>query len=145
MSSTATAILQDMVATIGGTGVFALASLGERPGATVVPRAYVRLEGLDTFAPDDSPSTQWMRVRASVVVHTRGEDDAEAVARAADLCIVAGGALLADPFRGEKCRDLPVGRATEVSRHEIDASPRRPEIRASFSVRCHYEVQELDA
>jgi hypothetical protein len=51
-------------------------------------------------------------------------------------------ALLEDPFRGERCQDLPIGRATELGRSELVRGLKRPEVEMAFVVRCHFEDGE---
>jgi len=135
-----TQILQDLVQALRQSGQFAAVSLGGGDGETAIPRASVECQGQETFRPDDSPAGRWVRLRARVVVRTRTASDAETVSRLADLCEAAIATVLADPHRGGRCRDLPIGAATEVDRVEFNASVRRPEAEASFVVRCHLEV-----
>ena len=50
--------------------------------------------------------------------------------------------LLEDPFRGERCQDLPIGQATELGRSELVRGLKRPEVEMTFVVRCHFEDGE---
>jgi len=141
MSSTAD-VLQDLLQTLRAGGAFALVSLGEAGSATAAPRATLAYEGEEAFPSDDGAASRWIRLRARVIVHTRSENAAQALLRASDLCQAAGQAILSDPYRGQRCRDLPIGRATEIGRSEMSSGAFRPEVEMSFAVRCHFEVPE---
>jgi len=142
MSSTAEAILQNMVEVLQATGKFARVSLGAPDSSTAIPRARLQYQGEEIFHADDSPAERWVRLHARVTIQTRSDDSAEGVLRAADLCQAAGEALLDDPYRGVLCSDLPIGRATEIRRTELPQRLRRPAVEIIFYVRCHFEVQE---
>ncbi|HAU38847.1 MAG TPA: hypothetical protein DCX07_14165 [Phycisphaerales bacterium] len=133
-------ILNDIVETIRGTGRFALVTLGECAAATATPRACVTLAGLDELRPDDTADARWFRLRARVTVHARAHEPPGGTIRAAELCDAAS-ALLADPFRGGRCRHLPVGAATEIGFAEPVAL-RRPEGEMCLAVRCHFQTQD---
>lgn len=135
-----TEILQDLLQALRRSGPFATVSLGGEDGQAAVPRASVEPVGQDVFGPDDSPDGRWVRLRARVVIRTRSQGPAEAVARIGDLCEAAVAAVLADPHRGGRCRDLPIGRATEVDRVEVRTPLRLPDVEGSFLVRCHLET-----
>jgi hypothetical protein len=135
-------VLQDLLQTLRGTGLFALVSLGDAGTASVVPRASVWYDGQEVFPSDDDVANRWVRLRARVTVHTRSENASEAILRAADLSEAAGEAILSDPYRGKRCLDLPIGRATEVGRSEMSFASKRPEAEMSFTVRCHFEAAE---
>lgn len=142
MASAVTAILKDIVSTLADAGLFATVSLGKSASDSAVPRAHVIYEGHDTFPSDDSSSNLWGRVRARVTIRTRSDDLAGGVTRAADLCTSAAEALMGDPFRGQLCRDLPIGPATEIGQSEIASDVRRPEMEITFRVRCHFEQED---
>jgi hypothetical protein len=141
VSSTAAGILQDIVSALRDTGAFREVTLGPPGESSVVPRAHVAYESQDVFPSDDSASGLWGRLRVRVTIHTRSDGRAEGTARAADLAATAAQALLADPYRGQRCRDLPIGSATEIERSEITPGIRRPEVEAAVSVRCHFEEE----
>ena len=141
MASVVTEILQDLLEALRATGKFRLVSLGEAPSATDVPRASVLYEGQESLQPDDSASATWHQLRISVSVHTRSTEAAEAITRSNELCEEAMGALLQDPYRGNRCRDLPVGRATEIGRSQLVRGLKRPEVEVTFDVRCHLETE----
>jgi len=75
-------------------------------------------------------------------VRTRCDELLPGVRHSAALCDVASAALLADPYRGGRCRNLPVGRATEVGRWQLSRTVKRPNVEMSFDVRCHFELTE---
>ena len=142
MPSTATAILQDIASTLAGAGLFAEVSLGKSEGSTAVPRVYVTYEGHDIFLSGDSAANLWVRLRARVGIRTRSDDFAEGIARAADLYTSAAEILMADPYRGQRCRDLPIGPATEIGQSEVTVGIRRPEVEMTFGLRCHFEQED---
>lgn len=141
MAETAGEILQDIVETIRGSGEFAMVTLGQAAAATSVPRAEVICEGQDFSPADDSPSGQFARLRIRVTVHTRVDSPAKAVTRGLELCQTTAEALLADPYRNERCRDLPIGKATEIGRFET-VSGSSGVVEMAFTVRCHFSSQE---
>lgn len=135
-------ILQDLVATLRSTGAFAAVCLGESHQESAVPRACVVYEGQEWLPCDDEPAARWLRVRVRVTVHTRDENSGAATLRGAELCGAAAEALLVDPYRGGRCCDLPIGRATEIGQAEPRTGLKRPEVEMTFSVRCHAEIPE---
>lgn len=141
MSATGT-VLQDLLQALRSTGAFALVSLAGAGPSTVVPRAVLAFDGEEVFPSDDGAANRWVRLRARLTVHVRCDDPGKALLRAADLCEQAAEALLADPRRAGHCRDLPVGRATEIGRSEMSFTTQRPEAEMAFAVRCHYEIAE---
>ncbi len=139
--SVAGEILQDLVLALRACGQFAVVTLGDS-GDTAAPRAAVQYEGQDVFPADDRPTGRYVRLRCRVVIHTRCSHAAEQAQRELDLAAVAAEALLADPYRGGRCTDLPIGKATEVGRVEPSGPARRPEGEIPFTVCCHYELTE---
>ena len=140
MSSPPTEILDDLVETLRGTGLFRVVSL-EDDASGEIPRAVVALDGYEFLTPDDSAGKAWGRLSAGVSVRTRGLSAAETVKRAGDLCDLAMAALAQDAFRGGLCGDLPIGKATELGRARPIAGLRRPEAGMVFDVRCHFETE----
>lgn len=138
MSSAASAILEDLVTALRSTGAFAAVALGENESNTAVPRANVLYEGYEEFPPDDTTSGRWTRLRARVQVRTRSSDGSEAILRVNSLCASVSAALLNDPYRGGRCRDLPIGQATELGRADLTNRLKRPEQEMTFDIRCHY-------
>jgi hypothetical protein len=132
-------ILQDLVAALRVCGHFAVVTLGDSAD-TAAPRAAVHHEGQDFFPADDRPSGRYVRLSCRVVLHTRCADAGEQARRELDLAALAAEAILADPYRGGRCADLPIGKATEVGRVEPSGAARRPEVETAFAVRCHYET-----
>lgn len=142
MPSTSADILNDVVSTLRGTGQFAQVTLGKSDTASAIPRVCITHEGEESFRPDDASSSQWVRLRACITVHTRSDNTHEATLRAVDLSGAAAQSLLVDPYRGQRCQDLPIGRATEIGRCELSRTVRRPEVEAAFYVCCHFESEE---
>jgi len=140
--ATSADILNDIVSTLRATGQFDQVALGKSDTASVVPRVCVTHEGEESFRPDDASSSQWGRLQARITVHTRSDDTHEATLRAVDLSNAAAQALLVDPYRDQRCQDLPIGMATEIGRCELSKIVRRPEVEATFYVRCHFESEE---
>ena len=135
----ASEILQDLVSALRACGHFAVVTLGPSSD-TAAPRAAVHYDGQDFFPADDQPAGRYVRLRARVIIHTRCSHPAEQAGRELDLAGLAGEALLADPYRGGRCRDLPIGRATEVGQAEPAGTVARPEMETLFAVRCHFEI-----
>jgi hypothetical protein len=142
VAAPATEILQDLASVLRDSDLFALVTLGPAGSASEVPRAAVILEGQDFFQADDSASSLWVRLRVRIAIHLRGDDPAEGIARAGQLCASAVEAILADPYRAGRCRDLPIGRATEIGRTELTPGLKRPEAEVNLAVRCHFEIEE---
>jgi hypothetical protein len=142
MASAVVQILEDLVATLRTTGMFHVVTLGQGGSETAVPRASVLYDGQDSFPPDDSPDARWVRVRVTISVRTRSLDFSQAIARAEELCEQTIEALLEDSFRNGHCEDLPVGRATEICRHQVTGDLNRPEVEMSLGIRCHFQAGE---
>jgi len=142
MASEVAEILDDLVDALRATGKFSLVTLGEAGSATNVPRCSVIYESTESFLPDDSATARWGRLRATVSIRTRSVDVVQGVKRAAELSEQAMDSLLVDPFRGGRCRDLPVGRATEIARCRLSRGLKRPEIEMTFDIRCHFETEK---
>ncbi|MCJ7545025.1 MAG: hypothetical protein MUP47_10790 [Phycisphaerae bacterium] len=132
-------ILQDLVSALRACEQFAVVTLGDSAD-TAVPRAAVHHQGQDFFPADDRPDGRHVRLRCRVVIHTRCAQAAEQAQRELDLAAAAAEALLADPYRGGRCVDLPIGKATEVGQVEPSGTSHRPEVETTFTVRCHYEL-----
>ncbi len=141
MTAIGTEILQDLVSTARSTDVFSLVVLGDAGNSTASLRACIHLESQEAFQCDDSPSTTWVRLNVRIRIHARHSAAGQGVARVMDVCSILAGAILNDPYRGGRCRDLPLGRASEILRCEVDSSIRRPEIEAVLHVRCHFESE----
>ncbi len=142
MSEIVTQILDDIVDTLRSSGIFEEVKLGKNNSSTAIPRANVLFEGCETFQPDDNDSSQWKRLKARVIIHTRCDSSSQAAQRAANLSDSAAEALLATSYRSAKCHDLPIGKATEIGQSELSSNIKRPEVEISFSLRCHFEIQE---
>ena len=142
MSDTVTDILTDMVEALRTSGQFRLVCLQDAASSTDVPRACISYEGQESFAPDDCGQGRWIRLAATVSVHTRSTEPSERIGRICQLGQAAIDALLSDRFRGQRCTDLPIGQATEVSRIRLDCTGKRPEVEMTFDVRCHFQTPE---
>jgi hypothetical protein len=156
MASLDTDILNDLTAALRASGVFARVELGGRRGETAVPRASVLFERRESFPSEDWPTSRWIRLQVRVLLHTRSESAAEGAGRVADLAAAASDALLADPYRGGRCGDLPIGRATEVQlvrqakderypERATSLDVRSPERELCLTVRCHYDLADAGA
>ncbi|MBN1941814.1 MAG: hypothetical protein JW849_00810 [Phycisphaerae bacterium] len=156
MASLDTDILNDLTAALRTSGAFAHVELGGRRAEAVVPRASVLFERSDTFPSEPWPTSRWVRLQARVLLRTRSESPAQGQGRLCDLAAAACDAILADPYRGGRCVDLPVGRATEVQiirRPRDERYPERattldvrsPEQELCLTVRCHYELADAGA
>ena len=142
MPSAATQILQNLLSTLRTADLFAHVAIGKTSSETSVPRANIIYEGDDVFESDDTASTRWARLRASVEIHTRCDDSAESATRLADLAAATRETLIADPYRGQLCIDLPIGRATEVTAYRTLGNLKRPEAECTLNLRCHFELEE---
>ncbi|MFA6133385.1 MAG: hypothetical protein WC869_05135 [Phycisphaerae bacterium] len=146
MSSLPEEILGDIVSALRSSGQFSLVTLGPAREATTIPRAAVCLEGLDFFPADDERTAQWARLRVRVVLHTRSQSPTRSNEREIEICQAAATAILADPYRGGRCADLPIGRSSEAGRFDpAPATPKGNEVEASFTLRCHFVAQEESA
>jgi len=142
MASIVADILADLVETLRKTGKFALVTLGDAGSSTQVPRAEIACEGQESFRPDDATDARWLRLRVTVTIRARSTDIVEATRRVNELGEQAAAAVLEDPFRGSRCRHLPIGRATEVGQVRASRAAKRPETELAIDLRCHLEVPE---
>lgn len=141
MASTATQIMNDLVAALRTGGQFTLVTLGQAQSATEIPRANVQSEGIEQTPPDDSAGTLWNRLVCRLTIHARCDEPAGTESRLAELAQGAAGAIMSDPSRGGLCADLPIGRATEVGRWSHRPGVKRPEAEIEATIRCHYETE----
>ena len=135
-------ILNDLLTTLRSAGSFRQVTIGEDGAHTDVPRCAVIYDDHELFGPDDSATSNWVRLRATIRVRTRSVDVVEGIQRVHTLCQQAADSLLADPFRAQSCANLPIGRATEVGRFQLARGLKRPEVEMFFDLRCHFELQE---
>jgi len=142
MASVVCEILSDIVDALRATNNFSVVTLGDVASTTQVPRATVIYEGQESLPPDDSSTTSWVRIRVTISIRTRSQKASGSLTRANELCEIAAGALLSDPYRGGRCHDLPIGKATEIGRSEVAGGIRRPEVEMTLNLRCHFETQE---
>lgn len=141
MTSTAGEILTDIRDTISGTGAFAEVTLGSHKDSVSWPRAEVLWASLDQAQADDTPGSHWLTLEAKVCVYVHSTGERKALDRALDLAQTAQEALLADRFRGQRCRDLPVGKATELGLTKVERGTRSPYLSLVFEVACHFESE----
>lgn len=134
-----TEILESILAALREANVFELVTLGSTGTTGSIPRAELHHDGLETFTPDDTAETRWVRLRARLVIRTRAVPEAQAIRRLSELCDAAAAAIAGDPHRGGLCSDLPVGPATAVERTQPDRNQPDPLGSASLGIRCHYE------
>lgn len=153
MASLDTDILNDLTAVLRASGAMASVEPAGRRSETAVPRASILFERSESFPSDPWPTSRWIRLQARVLIHTRCESPSQGQARLNDLAATACEALLADPYRGGRCRDLPIGRATEVQiirqpkderypERATSLDVRSPERELCLTVRCHYELPD---
>jgi hypothetical protein len=140
MPATVGLVIADVVAALRRCGRFELVTAAPTDSSQT-PLAAVLLEGTSLPACDDRPDAAWLRVELRVVVRAAGGDPAAAIVRAAELCDAAAAAIMADPYRGGLCRDLPCGRATEVGAAELSHTAPRPQAQMSMAIRCHAELE----
>lgn len=110
------AIVQDLVRCLRESGLFAEVTAGGCALQTSLPRAELLGESQEFFRPDDSAGGQWIRLRVRLLVRTRCSRQADTRNRPAELMQAAIAAIMADPYRGGLCQDLPVGLASELER-----------------------------
>jgi hypothetical protein len=135
-------ILADLRDALRATGAFAAVTVGEAGGSARWPRAEIVFESLDDSPADDAASAAFRQLRASVRILARGSADGGALARCLTLAEAARAAVLADPHRGGRCRDLPIGRATEPGPVRLGPPVRGPHLAVRFEVRCHFQSEE---
>lgn len=138
MSSITNDILGDLRDTLRDAGLFASVNLGGDRDTNRWPRAVVEPAGVEQ-SPDDAPS-RWLSVRAAVRVLCRSESP-ENLTRALDLAQSAQAALLVDPGRGQRCQDLPAGRATQIGRLAIESGHPPYLAVVAFDVACHVDME----
>jgi hypothetical protein len=141
MSNTAGEILLDIRDTLRSAGLFSSVTVGADADGAGAPRAEVVFTGLDESPADDAPLGRQVTLRARVVIHAKLGPPGGVLDRLLDLAGQAGAALLSDRFRGTRCRDLPIGRGTEIGHVSPEPSVRTPQA-VGFDVRCHYLTQE---
>ncbi len=134
-------ILTDLAEALRGSGAFRAVTIGPDQDAARWPRAEVLMASTSEERPDDLPDGRWIRLSAKVCIHVRSSGQADATVRALELAESAQQSLLADRFRGQRCLDLPVGRATEIGPARPEPLVRAPYAAVSFEVRCHFELE----
>jgi hypothetical protein len=139
VSSTAGDILVNLRDALRASGLFAEVSIGPAVDTGKFPRAELHLSAVKETVPDDNPAARWLMLRARLAITVRGAG-AEQL-RAWELAEAAGAALLADRFRGQRCRDLPTGRATELGVAELSPHAKPPLAEVSFEIRCNLELE----
>jgi len=134
-------ILHDLGDSLRGTDAFASVTVGPDPDGARWPRAEVLFASADDRRPDDRSDGRWTTLRATVRISVRSSRPGDALGRALGLAGSAQEAILADRFRGQRCRDLPVGRATELGPVQTEPRLKPPHLAVSFEVRCHFETE----
>lgn len=138
MNQPCSAILNDIVQSLRQCSRFSAVSLGLSP-EMALPRATVKIEGFEVVEADDSATARWGKLTATISINVRDEAAGKAATRAVQLAEAATAALLADPFRSGLCKDLPIGRATEVGIARLTPLVRQPDSEISITIRCHFE------
>ena len=139
LSSAIGAILTNIRQTLRGTGAFAAVTVGPDTDSACWPRAEVGPISVDHARADDTPNDQWCALKTEVRLHVRSTGQGEALSRALELAESTQEAILTDRFRGQQCRDLPIGKATELGPIRLDPAVRAPYVCAAFEVLCHFE------
>lgn len=142
MSKTAPEILTDLCDAVRGTGAFHSVTIGPDEDATAYPRAEVLLVSTDEARPDDTADTRWTTLQATIRIHVRSHEHADALERSLELAGLAQEAILTDRFRGQRCKHLPIGRATELGTAILVPRVKSPYLAVSFEVHCHFESDE---
>lgn len=140
--STASQILTDIMNTLVDSELFRQVNLGESDSANLAPRVSLIYDGLESFAPDDTCEGSWQRLRATLRIHVRSTDTVEGIRRISQLARQAGKKILVDRYRNGHCCDLPIGKATEIGRFQLNAGVRRPSLEMTCDLRCHFETRE---
>ena len=125
--------------TLRGTGAFAAVTVGPDTDSACWPRAELVLLSVDHASADDTPNGQWCALKAEVRLHVRSTGHGQALSRVLQLAELAQEVILTDRFRGQQCRDLPIGKATELGLIRLKPEIRAPYVCATFEVRCHFE------
>ena len=141
MSSMIAEILGDLCEALRGAGVFEAVTVGPDADSARWPRAEVLLISTDEKHSDDAPDQRWTELRASVRIQVRAPRPSDALERGLQLAQDAQEAILADRFRGQRCRDLPIGRATELGPAKAAPQVKPPTLAVSFEVRCPFGSQ----
>jgi hypothetical protein len=134
-------ILTDILDAIRNTEAFAAVTLGPDNDAARWPRAEVVPITIEHLQPEDAPEGQWCALSAQVYIHVRSTEKASGLERALSLAGTAQAAVLTDRFRTHRCRDLPIGKATELGPAKFKPEVRSPYLAVAFEVRCHFEFQ----
>jgi len=134
-------ILTDILDALRDTKAFAAVTLGPDSDAARWPRAEVLLVRVERAQPDDSPQGAWWAIRAEVRICVRSTEETSALERALELAETAQAAVLTDRFRGQRCQDLPIGRATELGPADVEPAVKAPYLMVAFEVRCHFEAE----
>lgn len=141
MSSLIAEILSDLCEALRSAGVFEAVTVGPDADSARWPRAEVLLLSADEKHSDDAPDQRWTTLRASVRIQVRAAGPTDTLERGLQLAQDAQEAILADRFRGQRCRDLPIGKATELGPAKLEPHVKPPCLAVSFEVRCHFESQ----
>ena len=141
MSATVANILIDLRDTLRSTGDFQAVTLGPDADASRWPRAEVILIATEEKQTDDAANSRWLTVQAQARVYVRSTGGADALQRALVLAESAEEALLADRFRGQRCQDLPTGKATQLGPVTVEPNVKAPHLAVSFEIRCRFEEE----
>ncbi len=141
MSATVADILTDLRDTLRSTGDFQAVTLGPDADASRWPRVEVILVATEEKQADDAANSRWLTAQAQVRVYVRSTGGADALQRALALAESAQEALLVDRFRGQRCQDLPTGKATELGPVTVQPNVKAPHLAVSFEIRCCEEEE----
>ncbi len=141
MPSKAGEILADIRDTLRAIGSFASVTTGPDRDAARWPRAEVQLVSIEQSPADDRAGRLWTCLRARLCLHVSAPEQGSALERAMELTDAAQQALRVDRFRNQRCRDLPVGLATELGPARVEPNVKSPYLAMSFEIRCHFESE----
>lgn len=138
------AIVQDLVRCLRESGLFAEVTAGGCALQTSLPRAELLGESQEFFRPDDSAGGQWIRLRVRLVVRTRCSRQADTRNRPGELMQAAIAAIMADPYRGGLCQDLPIGLASELERvAAADKAEKKEAVEGEMAAILRFHSEQL--
>lgn len=139
MNSAAGQILEYLRDQLRGLDGLAAVTIGADASSSQYPRAELVLTHLDERPADDRPAGRWFSLRAEMRVLARGQSPQEGLDRCLELAGAAQELLLADPFCGGLCQDLPTGRAMSFGAIRPLGEYRPPISAVGVEVRCNFE------
>lgn len=139
MSDIVNDILADLRDALRSVEALAAVTLGEDVLASQSPRAAIALVGLEDQRADDDLDRTWRTLTARVRVTAVATESVARLGRAVQLSSQARAAVMADPTRGGRCCELPIGPATQLGPAKVDESVPAPALCIHFDVFCRFE------